>query len=139
MRARRFILAAFIVMSASGTDPSAHAELIPPPVAPQMSVTVSHTATTTTICADGALRGGTATSPTWTMTSISMRDGVVDGADPWSAGGTTFHHCFTGWKGTVSSVTAVFDYSGVGSDYASTIFGYGTCADGQDDEFEMSQ
>ena len=107
-------------------------------VAPQMSVTASRTTTTITVCGDGQLRGGTAVEPTWRMDSIST-GGLVPVQQHWETRGRTFHHCFTGPLTANSTVSAVLTYTGVGDDYPSTVFGYGTYVNGRYDEFEMTQ
>lgn len=108
-------------------------------VAPAMSVTASHTSSTITMCADGALRAGTATAPTWVMETTTVRaSGIPQSDSSSSSNATTFHACVTKSLTDPTTMQTVFTYAGMGDDYPSVLAGYAIWQNGRYDELETS-
>lgn len=149
MLARRltviFALVPIVVALGAG---AAHAEdLVPAPnalslTAPAMSVRLTSTATTQTVCGTGALRSTTpTTNPTWRMTTVGVRSNGTLISDSKTFLGPSFSYCYAvAFQGTLSgNFTTIVAYTGIGDDYPSALVGDGVWHDGQTNEWEMSQ
>ena len=130
---RRFYVAASPLLMLLAVPLPAHAV-----VAPAMAVTASHTSTTITMCADGALRAGTATAATWAMETTTVRASGIPQSDSFSSTATSFHACVTKPLTDPTTMQTVFTYLGVGDDYPSVLAGYAIWQNGRYDELETS-
>jgi hypothetical protein len=106
-----------------------------------MSVKITVGTTSHEDCGSASLRGGSATLPTWTMTTVGMRSNGQPIKDETTFTGTSFLHCVTIDKqgADAGTYTTVVTYAGVGDDYPSAVVGVGWWALGRDDKIETSQ
>jgi hypothetical protein len=125
------------LLSAAALTPATAAD----PVRPEMSVRLTHTATTQTVCGAGQLRGGTATMPTWLMVTAGARSNGNPIADQRRFTGTSFAYCHSIAKQGADrgDFVTVVSYAGAGDDYPSALVGAGLWEPGRDDEVESAQ